>query len=150
MKALLMLAVLLMSVSGQAQEWSPDQEELWAVVSQSWVDDTGETGMWPDAFVHDNVVAWGADWPVPRGKKSMSKWTRYRDANSDMLEYELFPLAIVVEGSTGVAHYSVVAFRKNSEGKSVRSVEGVIETLHKDNGVWKYLSLGGFSIDDGS
>ena len=145
----LILAVIAMCFVGsvQAQDWDEAQAELWGFVAQSWVDDVGETGKWPSAYVHESVVSWGAEWPVPRGSKSVEKWTRFRDANSEVLEYELFPLAIVVEGDTGVVHYSVVSVRKNMEGKSERSVDGVAETLHRSGGSWKYLSLAGFSMD---
>ncbi len=84
---------------------------------------------------------------MPRGSKSVAKWTQFRDANSEVLEYELFPLAIVVEGDTGVVHYSVVSVRKNMEGKKKRSVEGLVETLHRSGGSWKFISLTAFSMD---
>jgi hypothetical protein len=150
MKLIVLMTAIAFSQVALGQDWDGDQSALWETVSQSWVDDVGETGKWPDAYVHDDVVSWGAEWPVPRGKASMSKWTRFRDANSDVLEYELFPLAIIVKGDTGVAHYTVVSIRKNSEGKNTRTVGGVIETLHRTGGSWKYISLGGFSIDDGN
>lgn len=149
MRILVCVAAMLWSGLALAQDWNEAQSALWEVVAQSWVDDVGETGKWPDAYVHDSVVSWGAEWPVPRGKASIAKWTRFRDANTDVLEYELFPLAIVIEGDTGAAHYSVVMVRKDGEGKHIRSVEGVIETLHRRDGAWKYLSLGGFTIEDG-
>ena len=139
----------LLCVSGwaHAQDWDKDQAELWRFCEQSWVDDVGETGKWPDAYVHDKVLNWDAEWPAPRGKESIAKWSRFRDANSDVLEYELFPLAIIVEGDTGVAYYSAVTVRKNSEGKSERSVVGLIETLHRGAAGWKYVSLAGFTIN---
>lgn len=150
MKSLAFVITLLFSCLTHAENWDNDQSEVWKVVTQSWVDDAGETGKWPDSYVHDNVLAWGADWPVPRGKDSLSKWSRFSDANSKVLEYELFPLAIVIEGETGVVHYSVVIVRKNSEGKNKRSVEGLIETLHRVKNGWKFLSLSGFTIEAGS
>jgi len=149
MKSLAVVVVLVLSSWTHAENWDNDQSELWNTVAQSWVDDVGETGKWPDSYVHDNVVAWGSEWPIPRGKNSISKWTRFGNANSEVLEYELFPLAIVVEGNTGVAHYSVVVVRKNHEGKHKRRVDGIIEALHRVKGSWKFLSLGGFTIDDG-
>ena len=149
MKVAIVAFVLCFSGWAHAQDWDEDQAELWRFVEESWEDDTGETGKWPDAYVHDNVVSWGPEWPTQRGKESIAKWTRFRDASSEVLEYELFPLAVFVEGDTGVAHYSVVTVRKNSEGKNERSVQGVIETLHRSGGSWKYVSLGGFTIKSG-
>ena len=148
MKTLAVVLALVFSTWAHAENWDNDQSEIWKVIAQSWVDDVGETGKWPGSYVHDNVVAWDSDWPVPRGKDSLMKWNRFSHANSEVLEYELFPLAIVVEGDTGVAHYSVVLVRKNSEGKNKRSVGGVIETLLRVKGSWKFLSLGGFTIGE--
>jgi hypothetical protein len=147
MKLILVIFTMCFFAGAQAQDWDEAQTELWGVVAQSWVDDAGETGKWPGAYIHESVVSWGAEWPVPRGAKSVAKWTQFRDANSKMLEYELFPLAIVVEGDTGVVHYSVVSVRKNSEGKNKRSVGGLVETLHRFGGSWKYISLVGFSMN---
>jgi hypothetical protein len=150
MKLIVFVIAIAYSYTVLAEDWNDDQSALWEVVTQSWVDDVGETGKWPDSYVHDDVVSWGAEWPIPRDKASISKWTRFRDANTEMLEYELFPLAVIVEGDTGVAHYSVVSVRKSSEGKNTRTVDGIIETLHRTGRSWKYISLGGFSIDDGN
>ena len=119
---------------------------MWSVVEQSWVDDAGETGKWPGEYVHEKVIGWGSDFPVPRGKDSLEKWTRFDDATSQILEYELFPHAVVVEGDTGVVHYSVVTVTEGKEGKTVRQVDGVMETLHRSDGTWKFISTGFFVI----
>lgn len=136
------------STSAFAEHWGEEEKALWKVVKQSWVDDAEESGRWPDQYVHDRVLDWGSDWPKPRGKSSMGKWTNFRDKHSQMMEYELFPMAVVVEGDTGVAHYSVVSVRKNDEGEMERSMYGVVETLHRTDGKWLYLSLTGFEMGD--
>ena len=102
----------------------------------------------PAAWVMSRFGASPTAWPVPRGAASIAKWTRLRDETTEVLGYELFPLAIVIEGNTGVAYYSVVSIRTTAEEDSERSVEGIVETLHKSNGRWKYLALTSFSMDD--
>jgi ketosteroid isomerase-like protein len=149
MRLFTILFVFGFGVWGQAQNWDEEQTGLWRVVEQSWVDEAGETGQWPSAYVHDKVLAWDPDFPVPRGKASLEKWTRFEDSTSQILEYELFPLAIVVEGDTGVVHYSAVTVTKDTEGKSERDVLGIMETLHRSDGSWKFISTGAFDMNSG-
>jgi len=61
---------------------------------------------------------------LPRGKDPIAKWVRFRAAHSQVLEYELFPLALIVKGDIGVAHYSVVMVREDEKGESKRSGSG--------------------------
>ena len=147
-KLLVIAIALTFASAANAQSWDKAQSELWDFVAQSWVDDTGETGKWPGEYIHDSIMSWDAAWPVPRGAASIAKWTRLRDETTEVLSYELFPLAIIVEGNTGVAYYSVVSIRKTREEDPKRSVEGIVETLHKTNGRLKYLALTSFSMDD--
>ena len=136
--------------SAMAAEWSADQLSLWQFVEQSWVDDADATGKWPEEYVHDGVQTWDSAWPTPRGKSSMSKWTSFRDSRSEMLQYELFPHSLVVEGNTGVAFYSVVEVRRNAEGEVERNVTGIVETAVRVRNSWKYLGLASFDKDTDS
>lgn len=144
--ALTTIVCFCLSTSAFAQEWNAEQESLWQFVEQSWVDDAGETGKWPGEYVHDSVQSWDAGWPTPRGKASMAKWTSFRDGASELLAYELFPHSLVIEGGTGVAFYSVVDVRRNSEGEVQRSVTGLVETAVRVGSGWKYLGLASFDM----
>jgi hypothetical protein len=148
--ALIALLCIFLSPSAFAQEWSSDQINLWQFVEQSWVDDSKETGKWPDEYVHNSVQSWDSAWPAPRGKSSMAKWTSFRDSTSELLQYELFPHSLVIEGDTGVAFYSVVDVRRNSEGDVERSVTGIVETAVRDRDSWKYIGLTSFDIGSNS
>ena len=148
MRAVIVFFILSVGGWGQAQSWDQEQKALWRIVEQSWVDDANETGKWPSAYVHEKVVAWDASFPVPRGKDSLEKWNRFDDATSQILEYEIFPLAIVVEGETGVVHYSAVTVTKDAEEKTEREVIGVMETLIRSDGTWKFISTGAFPVSD--
>ena len=130
-----------------AAEWSEAQAAVWQFVEQSWVDDAGETGKWPGEYVHPEVLNWDSDWPVPRGLSSMSKWTKMRDSRTELVAYELFPHDILVKGDTAVVFYTVVDVRTGPDGKAERDVGGVVETLVREGGSWKYLALTGFETD---
>ncbi len=148
MKQLLALIVLASLSAPGLAGWDEAQTALWNYVQESWKDDAEETGKWPNAYVHDKAVDWGSEWPAPRGKASMNKWTRFRDQHSKVMEYELFPMAIVIEGATGVVHYGVVTVRQGPDDEIEREMFGVVETLHKGDGGWKFLSLSSFGMGD--
>ena len=136
--------LLLTAQFSLASDWDRQQSAVWEVVAQSWVDDVAGNGKWPSDYVHKDAVSWTAVWPAPRGKASMEKWSRFSAQNGKVLEYELFPMAIVVENDTAVVHYSVVEMSENHEKKRKRNQSGNVETLVKDGKTWKFLSLTGF------
>ena len=53
-------------------------------------------------------------------------------------------LAIVIEADTAVVHYFAVVVRQDWEGKNKRTVDGIVETLTRSGGAWKFLTLTGF------
>jgi len=142
------LLILLIAHPSQAADWDRQQTSVWKVVAQSWVDDTAGNGKWPGKYVDEHAASWNASWPVPRGKASIEKWSRFGAENSKMLQYELFPQAIVVKNDTAVVHYSVVTVSENHEQKRKRDQTGNIETLVRDGKTWKFVSL--TSFDQGS
>ncbi len=132
-----------------AGAWSDDQKAVWNVIERSWKDEVAKNSKWPANYVHDDAVSWGASWPMPRGKESMVKWSRFGDSAGSTLEYELMPAKVVVSGDTAVAHYAVVSVGENYEKKRERTTEGLIEVLVRDGTSWKFLSLTSFEIGDG-
>lgn len=131
----------------QAPTWSNEQLAVWNVVTQSWADEVAQNGRWPGNYVHDRVVAWDNSWPSPRYKTSMEKWTRFENAQRRTLEYELAPEAITVSGDTAVVHYTGVTVSQRAQDKPDREMFGVVETLVRSGGNWKFLSLTGFDLE---
>ena len=130
----------------QAPTWSPDQMAVWRVVEQSWADEVAQNGKWPVAYADDNMVAWEADWPMPRNKASMTKWARFNDAQRKTLLYEISPVAIAISGSTAVVNYHAVQYSQRDKDKPDRDVLGITETLVKSGPRWKFLSTSGFNL----
>jgi len=108
------------------------------VVTDSWTDDVAGNGKWPRQYAHKEAISWNENWPQPRGKASIEKWSRFAEKNGRTLDYELFPEAIVV-----------VAVRENFEKKRKREQGGNIETLVRSGKSWKILSLTGFELGGG-
>lgn len=131
----------------QAPTWSNEQTAVWNVIKQSWADEVARSGRWPGNYVHDRVVAWDDSWPLPRYKESMEKWSRFQDKQRQTLEYELAPAAITVSGDTAVVHYTGVTVSQRGQDKPDREMFGVVETLVRSGGSWKFLSLTGFDLE---
>jgi hypothetical protein len=154
MKKIIVLLTSLLALGGlttsaMGDDWSKDQTAVWSVVSQSWEDEVARNGKWPGDYIHEDVVSWGASWPQPRHGASMIKWSRFGEQSGKTLAYELFPVAVVVVGDTAIVNYNTVSVAENYEMKRERSAQGLIETLVRDGGSWKFLSLTSFDIKSG-
>lgn len=139
-------AVVLLPGWAQAQfpTWDDEQQAVWDFVARSWVDDVAENSRWPTEYVHDSVVDWGDSQPAPRGIDKITEWTRFEDEGNETIFYEITPAAIVVVDDTAVVHYHLMVVEEDDEGERETSVAGLIETLVRQNGTWRYVSLSGF------
>ena len=133
-------------VQAQTPSWTAEQMAVWKVVSDSYVDEVAKNGKWPKAYVHDNVVSWSAESPIPKGKASMEKWARFNDSQGKTLQYEIHPVAIAVTADTAVVHYTGMFVSQRGTDKPETEVNGTIETLVRSGGQWKFLSLTGFDM----
>lgn len=138
----------------QAPSWTPDQQSVWAVIEQSWKDEVDRNGRWPTSYVDANVVTWGPEFPMPRYRESMERWTRYYDKAAKTVQYEIQPMAIVLNGNTAVVNYGAVTMsqrevaRGENPPKPERDVVGITETLVRTAGGWKFLATTSFPIGD--
>lgn len=130
----------------QAPTWSSEQTGVWEVVTQSWKDEVARNGKWPNAYATDQMVAWDADWPMPRYKDSIAKWSRFNDSQRQTLQYEIAPVAIAVNGGTAVVNYTAVTISQRAEDKPEREAVGIVETLVRSGGGWKFLASTSFNL----
>lgn len=136
----------------QAPTWSPEQTAVWTVISRSWSDEVAENGRWPGQYVHQNVVSWGPDWPMPRYRESIERWSRWSAGQGQVLQYEIAPIAITVAGNTAVVHYTSVAMRQREVARGEnppapkREAYGIVETLVREGGTWRFLSTTSFAM----
>lgn len=143
------------SAFAQAPTWSPEQAAVWNVISRSWSDEVARNGRWPGQYVHQNVVSWGPEWPAPRYRDSIERWSRWSDQQGQVLQYEISPAAITVAGNTAVIHYSAVSMRQRvvARGENPpepkREAYGIVETLVRDGANWRFLSSTSFPLGGG-
>lgn len=144
--ALSAAALPIADASAQPPAWSKEQTAVWEVISQSWADETARNGKWPEAYAADQMVSWEPDWPMPRYKDSLTKWSRFNDKQRKSLEYEIWPAAITLSGDTAVVNYTAVQISQRAEEKPERDSLGITETLVRRGGSWKFLATTGFNL----
>ena len=140
--AVALLLVTPLAASGQS--WSPTEQAVWDVVMDSWVEITKGNASWSDDFVHPNAVVWSDQDPMPRKISSVKKWDKIDFEASKTLVYEISPAAMVVQGSTAVAHYHFSLYTQSLVGTKAgdrRTVHGrCSDVLINDGGTWKFIS----------
>lgn len=138
----------------QAPTWTPEQQSVWAVVEQSWKDEVDRNGRWPGSYADTYMVSWGAEWPMPRSRESVERWSRWSDKTSKTVQYEIQPMAIAVSGNTAVVNYGAVTMsqrevaRGENPPKPEREMVGISETLVRTPSGWKFLSSTSFGMGD--
>jgi hypothetical protein len=141
--AALAFALLLHPGQASAQTWSPQQQEVWAVVQAQWQATMAKDTGWMERFLHRDFRGWTADAPAPRDKESAGRWALYDMETGYTVVQELAPMAIVVHGNTAVVHYHFSQARADREGRH-RTVHGrYTDTLVKENNEWRFLAWSG-------
>ena len=137
------LLVLSSAAVPAAAQTISDDSAVWSVIEQSWqAEQQGDT-KWVDQLLSADFVGWGNGAPAPRDKASTRLWNGFNAKQGDMLEYELYPLSIVVHGDMAVAHYLFSAARK-PKGRPLEMTHGrYTDVLVRIDGDWKYISWHG-------
>jgi Domain of unknown function (DUF4440) len=126
-----------------AQTWNADQKEIWNLEEQQWKMAAAEDLSWIDTMVHPNLRYWETGDPMPRGKDSLRRWTRYSADNSTVLEQELFPISITLTGDVAVVQYNYQIARENFKKEREMVTGNYTDVLVKENGRWQFLTWSG-------
>lgn len=142
--AILATIVLVAAVtSASALSWSPEQQEIWKFEELQWQMSKDKDLSWIDKMVHPNVSYWSTDNQMPQNKASLTRWNRYGDSNSTILEQELFPISITITGNTAVVQYRYMIARENYK-KERQTVSGrYTDVLIKEGGKWMFIAWAG-------
>jgi len=126
-----------------AQTWSAEQQELWRLEEQQWKMAAAKDLSWMDTMVHPNLSYWETGDPMPRGRDSLKRWTRFNTANSTVLEQEIFPISATITGNVAVVqyHYMVASEDHKKERKTVTG--RYTDVLVKENGRWLFIAWAG-------
>jgi len=120
-----------------------DDSAVWSVIERAWRSEREGDTRWVDNLLSPDFVGWSNDSPAPRDKGSTRLWTSFNADQVDMIEYELYPLSIVVHGDTAVAHY-LFSSASRTRGKETETVNGrFTDVLVRNGDGWRFLSWHG-------
>lgn len=126
-----------------AQDERVDETDVWIAIEAQW--DANENGDkdWIDRMLMENFYGWANGTPTPRSVSSTRKWERFNNEQGKMVAYELYPLEIVVEGDTAIAHYLYSSAYEDKEGEVETSHGRYTDILVRTDGGWKFLGWHG-------
>ena len=122
-----------------------DDAAVWSVIERAWRSERENDDDWVNDLLSADFVGWSNDSPAPRDKSSTRQWTQFNNKQDKLLEYELYPLSIVVHGDTAIAHYlfaSVMQIRGNAPRQLTGRYTDVL--VRTANG-WRFLAWHGGS-----
>lgn len=133
--------------SAYAQDSRDDSTDVWIAVEGQWDAEENGDKDWIDRLLADGFYGWGTDNPAPRSKSSTRMWDRFNDEQGEMVAHELYPLEIVVEGNTAIAHYLYSSAYEDKDGNVETSHGRFTDILIKTDDGWKFLGWHGGNDD---
>lgn len=128
---------------GVAHAQATDDSAVWSVIERAWQAEQRGDSKWIDELLSADFVGWAKNSPAPRDKGSTRFWNTFTSKQSDLLEYELYPLSIIVHGDMAVAHYLYSSASK-AKGEQTRTVNGrYTDVLVRTDGEWKFITWHG-------
>lgn len=140
---LVSMIALVLPVSVAAQDWDSDQTEVWNTIVAQWEASKAKDLTWTEKDLHPAFQGWSDVYPMPSSKGAVDKWNRYNVENSTTLAQELFPVGIVVVGSTAVAHYYYSTAAEGRDGKRKTTHGRYTDVLIKQGGKWLFIAWRG-------
>ena len=120
-----------------------DDSAVWSVVERAWRAERDGSKRWIDNLLSADFVGWNNAAPAPRDKGSTRLWNTFNARQNGMIEYELYPLSIIVHGDTAIAHYLFTSATQE-KGKQVATVNGrYTDVLVRSADGWRFLAWHG-------
>jgi Domain of unknown function (DUF4440) len=140
-----LLALFLAAVAGaaSAQSWNPEQQEIWKLEELQWKMSMDKDITWIDKMCHPNISVWENGRPAPQNRASITRWSRYSNASSTILEQEIFPISATITGNVAVVQYTYAQVREDYK-KDRETVTGRwTDILIKEGGRWMFIGWAG-------
>ncbi len=147
--AAVVVALLSASAPVPAQQWSAEQQEVWAFIqscSDHFVQNDMDAAL---ACFHEDFIGWFAADPLPRGKSMEETVGRFRNANTTTHAIDLHPIAIRVYGDFAFVHYLVTAMQEEFGGPIGPTLTAWTDLLILENGRWYWIGDHGHPVASG-
>jgi len=130
----ILFVVMILSENIFAQQWSAEQQDVWAGVEKYWDVDNAQTFL---TYFDDSYMGWSNQSLVPQSKANTAKWIENDMKNNTPILHTLTPLTIWIKGDFAYVHYSYSQLSKdNKTGKETPSSGIWTDILMKKDGKW--------------
>lgn len=129
--------------SAIAQGELDDATKVWIAVEAQWDAEKEGDKKWIDEMLVDSFYGWSKGTPAPRSKSSTKMWDRFNDEQGEMVAHELYPLEIVIEGDTAIAHYLFSSAFRSKDGEVETNHGRYTDILVKTDDGWRFIGWHG-------
>lgn len=138
----ILVALMLLSPVAVAQD-GMDEAAVWTVIESQWRADQRGDRDWVERLLSADFVGWPYESPAPRNKTSTRLWSDFTSRQIEVIEFELYPLSILVHDNMAVAHYLyTTAVQASDDTVEVRNGR-FTDVLVRDDDTWKFISWHG-------
>jgi thiosulfate/3-mercaptopyruvate sulfurtransferase len=125
------------------QEWSQEQDQVWATVQELWrLSSALELDAW-FSKVSEDYRGWSILDTTPRGKARWREEAQARFSGPRRVHYQLVPRAVDVHGDIAIVYYNYAAVSRTEEGAFTTSRGQWTDTFRREGGEWKLLADAG-------
>jgi ketosteroid isomerase-like protein len=133
---LLLLPVMYALPALCAEQWTPEQKEVWTVEEKLW-SLTKPTDLEEImSMYHPDYRGWNYTSPLPGGKDRVRKWMDYMLNSGEMLIYDIRPVDIFVRGNFAFVHYFYRIITKDKKGEEKMEAGRWTDIFMKEGGKW--------------
>ncbi len=133
----ILFVVVLLSGNTFAQQWSAEQQDVWAGVQKYWdVSAKGDVQGFLSYF-DDSYMGWSNQSRIPQSKTNTSKWIENDMNNNSTVVSTITPLTIWVKGDFAYVHYTYAEITQDKKTGEKKTSSGTwTDILMKKNGKW--------------
>ena len=135
--SIVVFIVLMTTVTSFAQQWTAEQQDVWAGVEKYWKASSSGDAQAFLAYFDESYMGWEYQSKVPQNKASTGKWIEYGMQRGKVVFYTLSPVAIWVKGDFAfVDYFYEQVVTDNETGKNKARSGKWTDILMKKDGKW--------------
>jgi hypothetical protein len=128
----------LLALPVQAQQWSPEQQEIWQLIAKQWELEKAEDDAWKN-MLHDSFQSWSIDDLMPMDKAATTRFADAEAGHFKILVQHIAPVGIIVTGDTAIAHYYHTTIVEHDNGEK-ETIDGrFTDILTRTGGGWQFV-----------
>ena len=140
------VALLIVPAVAGAQQWTPEQQQLWGLEVSCWQNRT-VAGF--EACFHEDFVGWGINSTVTTTKADRKPGFVRSYATEEQVFLNLKPVNITVKGDMAVVQYiATYTMKDKATGQETTTVERWTDIWYRDGGTWAWIADHGMELKD--